>query len=95
MKPSFTGPLPNAGGLSGVKRMQMALRDREAVADTGGGMARTRTFAAPRPQQPASTVTAPAAQTPARKTAGQIGYETATRLQAVANPNFPRRRGQK
>lgn len=64
--------LPDAGGLSGVKRTQMQQRGSPGPGNTG---------IIPR-KPPVKTMPA--------------GYENlnATRLSAMTNPKFPRRRGQ-
>lgn len=79
--------LPDAGGLSGVKRLQMQQRDRGPYRPSRVGQGNTGNV----PPKPAPTkVTNP----------GPAGYEQprpATfnqRLSALSAPNFPRRRGQ-
>lgn len=70
--------LPDAGGLSGVKRLQMQER----------GVQSPRMRPAPAPH---NTGIVPPHM---NKRPAPVGYESGTRLQALAQPNFPRRRGQ-
>lgn len=80
-------PFPDAGGLSGVKRLQMQQGDRGPYRPSRPGQGNTGIV----PPKPTPTKVA---------NPGPAGYEQprpATfnqRLSALAMPNFPRRRGQ-